>query len=234
MIQLERVSTAEAIVKHLMEAIANGDYAPGEKLPSERRLQEMLGVGRLALREGMARLSALGIISIHHGKGAFVNEGVDGKALSHVLMPLFPQKNLKHLQDLVEARSMIEGEIAAHAAERRSDDDIQELAAILEYDAATLRDPQKIADCDYQFHSALARIGGNVFLEVMYEGLAPHIREFLIHYARTHKKRQDALERHRPILEAIRVQNIEEARDLARNHAAFCANDFKAYAEELQ
>ena len=64
---IQPMSKAEAIVQHLVGRIRAGEFGPGDRLPSERHLQRELGVGRLSLREGLARLSALGIIRVDHG-----------------------------------------------------------------------------------------------------------------------------------------------------------------------
>ncbi len=220
---LGRVSAAEAIVNHFREAIAAGELAPGEKLPSERQLQKSLGVSRLALREGMARLSALGLIRVHHGKGAFVQDSVSPVAMRDVLVPLFPAQNPKHLQDLIEARSMVEGEIAARAAERRTERDLDLLEELLLHDPQVLRDAELFAERDFAFHQALAKIANNAFLSLMLEAMAPHVRSFLNEFSKSLKQRQEALERHRPVLEAIREEDPDKARELARGHMAVCA-----------
>ena len=89
--KIKRVSTTQAIVTNIQDRIQHGEFSPGDMLPSERELQEDLGVSRLAIREGLARLSALGIIRVDHGKGAFISTEANTTALFDTLRPLLPR-----------------------------------------------------------------------------------------------------------------------------------------------
>lgn len=228
---IKRTSTAEAIVEYLLERIQCGDLGPGDRLPSERQLQAELGVGRLSLREALARLSALGIIRVDHGRGAFVRERIDSEAVGKALLPLFPERDAKKLHDLVSARSLIEGELAALAASRRSDGDVAALEAILSNPGEALEDDEALADLDYSFHREIARIADNEFLTAMLEALASHIRSFLLHYAAAHTDHQEAIDRHLPILEAIRDRDPERARHSIRTHIDACRSSLEAYVK---
>ena len=128
---IQSVSIVDAIERRLKEMIASGALAPGEQLPSERELQAKLRVSRLPLREALARLQALGLIRIRHGKGAFVEEGVSRDALRDVLIALFPDRNSDRLRELVEARGLLEGEISALASKHATNDELSQLATLL-------------------------------------------------------------------------------------------------------
>ena len=73
---LQRYTTAEVVVNYFRKEIESGNLKPGLQLPSERVLQKQFGISRFSLREGLARLSALGIIQIQHGKGSFIASDV--------------------------------------------------------------------------------------------------------------------------------------------------------------
>ena len=90
---IKRVSTPEVIVQYLIGRIREGEFGPGDQLPSKRQLQIRLGVGRLSLREGLARLRAIGIVRIEHGKDAYIQKTINRDTL-------------------VSARGLIEGELA--------------------------------------------------------------------------------------------------------------------------
>ena len=186
-------------------------------------------VSRLTLREALARLSALGIIEVKHGKGAFVKNTISVDALDNVLLPLFPSRDLNRMKDLVEARSLIESEIAAKAAAKRTDKQLSSLQQLFALDVKTVNSPEEYAERDFQFHLAVAKIADNQFLLVMYQALYNQIRTFLVQYAKSITDRQAAMERHRPILQAIIKQDIEEARSSARLHAGICAS----YVEKI-
>jgi GntR family transcriptional regulator, transcriptional repressor for pyruvate dehydrogenase complex len=223
-IPLLRVTATKAIVESLKERIRNGEFGPGDQLPSEQVMLQEYSVSRLTLREALARLAALGIIHVRHGKGAFVTKSISVSALDNVLIPLFPNHDFNRMNDLVEARNLIESEVAAKVSKTRTADQIALLEELLKYDENILGDPELFARRDYDFHFALVEISGNQFFIAMYQALFRHIQAFLIRYARSIEDRAEALERHRPILKAIIDKDVELARKLAREHATICAS----------
>ncbi|MBM4142634.1 MAG: FadR family transcriptional regulator [Lentisphaerae bacterium] len=219
---LRKVSAADAVVAHLKDRIRGGEFAPGRPLPSERELLGQIGVSRLTLREGLARLTALGIIRVRHGKGAFVADTVKSSALGDVLLPFCSQGDAGRMQDLVEARGLIEGELAARAAVRRGKADLDRLAELLVLTPEELEDTATFASRDLAFHREVARIAGNAFLTLMHEAICGHVEAFLVRYGRSRRARAAAMERHRPILDAIAAGAVEQARETARTHTLAC------------
>lgn len=226
---LRKVTATEAIVESLKERIRTGEFGPGDQLPSEQFMLQEYGVSRLTLRESLARLAALGIIKVHHGKGAFVAENISISALDNVLIPLFPHYDASRMQDLIDARNLIESEVVAQVAEIRCDEDIKLLRELLDYNEDILNNPELFAERDYDFHLALVVMAGNQFFIVMYRALYQQIRSFLVQYARSINDRREAMDRHQPILEAIVNQDIEKARQLAKDHAGICASFIKEF-----
>jgi DNA-binding FadR family transcriptional regulator len=175
----------------------------------------------------------LGVIRVEHGRGATVQASVDCEAIGQVLVPLFPQRNAKTLTDLVEARGLIEGELAARAAERRTEEDLSALRAILNRpDAASLGEGA-LAELDYAFHHEFARIADNVFLSAMLDALRDHVRAFLADYVRAQKDGRSIVDRHRPILDAIEAGDADAARKAARSHIEVCKSSLEAYVQRL-
>lgn len=222
-------SKAKAIVEQVVGLIRDGEFGPGDRLPSERHLKEKLGVGRLSLREGLARLSALGIIRIEHGKGAFVQAEASSASLAHAMTPCFSERNQKSMEDLVHTRGLIEGELSALAAQCRREADIQRLKAILENPDIIRMDEEELADVDLAFHLEIARVANNEFLEVMLKAVRTHIHGYLVHYVRAVNDPMLVVRRHRPILQAIIDQNPDQARQLARVHVMECKSELQRF-----
>jgi GntR family transcriptional repressor for pyruvate dehydrogenase complex len=221
---IHKITATEAIVESIKGRLLSREFGPGDRLPSEQKMLKEYGVSRLTLREALARLAALGIIEVQHGKGAFVKSTISIPALDNVLIPLFPQHNMNRMNDLVEARNLIESEIAAKAATNRTEPQIAHLESLLELDMDIIDDVELFAERDYTFHLALAEVAGNQFFLAMYQALYRQIKAFLVQYALSLDNRQEALERHRPILKAIIDRDAETARQLAREHAGICAS----------
>jgi DNA-binding FadR family transcriptional regulator len=231
-VPIRRISTPEMIVEHILKSIDRGEFRPGQRLPSERKLQEELGVGRLALREALARLSALGVIRVDHGRGAFLQECVRGETIGQVLTPLLAQRSPKSLEDLVQARSLIEGEVTALAAVRRIEADILRLEAMLDHPDVDPDDEETLAELDYAFHQEVARIADNEFLAVMLGALADQVRQFLLNYVRAYRDPVGIIERHRPIVDAIIAGDALRARDCAREHVNICKTSLETYRNQ--
>ncbi len=226
-IQLKKITATEAVLESLKQRIVNCEFSPGEKLPSEQLLLKQYDVSRLTLREALAKLAAWGIIHVRHGKGAYVSKSISIPALDNVLIPMFPQQNLDRMTDLVDARNMIESEIAATVAEIRTEDDIQCLKQLLIYDSREITSAETFSERDYAFHLTLAKMADNDFIVSMYQALHSQIRFFLIQYAQSIMDWEKALERHTPILEAIIRKDRSCAMRLARAHARICASHIR-------
>jgi GntR family transcriptional repressor for pyruvate dehydrogenase complex len=231
-IKLKKITATEALVENIKERIRSCEFGPGEKLPSEKKLLDEYSVSRLTLRDALARLAALGIIRVQHGKGAFVNSKLSIPALDNVLIPMFPQKNKRNMKSLVEARNLIESEITAKVAAHRTNEDLVRLKKLLHYDDVEIKSPEVFADRDYAFHFALSEMAGNEFFHSMYQALHSQIHFFLVQYAQSISDWKEALDRHKPILEAIEKQDVEIARQRARRHASICASFIQKYETE--
>lgn len=228
-IPIQKITASKAIVESLKQRIKAGEFGPGDQLPSEQLMLKEYNVSRLTLREALANLGALGIIEVRHGKGAFLQSGISIPALDNVLIPMFPQHDINRMNDLVEARNFLESEIAAKVAQKRTNKQILQLKSILVFDDEVFQNAELFAERDYAFHLALAEMAGNHFFHAMYQAFHSQIKGFLIQYAHSIKDREEALNRHLPILNTIVDQDIESARSLAREHAGICASYIKKY-----
>lgn len=231
---LHKISTVDAIVNLLIAKINEGTYPPGGKLPSERYLQEELGVGRLTLREALSRLNATGVISTAHGRGTFVQDNVKSKTFKDVLVPYFALNSTKRLNDLVVARAMLESEIAGLAAFQRTDEDLLSLAQIIKHRFLPDVPFDEVANQDLMFHRAVADIIDNSFLAKMHEALIGHIEVFLCEYVKSKKCPMEVMDAHLPIFRAIEQGNVEDARKHARLHVSYSVKDYEEYMEKTK
>jgi len=217
---LDKRSTAEAVFELLKERIEREELRPGDALPSERELQRELGISRISLREGLARLTALGIIEVAHGKGAVVARSVRPEVLESALMPLLDRDDSRSIDELYEARAMIESEIAGMAAERRDGGAVAALRENLQAAEAALEDESEFVRLDLRFHQVLAQAAGNRYLLVMRAAIEASTRKLVRIHGSDAAKRSAVLERHRRMVVAVESGDSREARALARAHLA--------------
>lgn len=226
---VEKTTTVEAIVKLFVKRIEEGQYLAGEKLPSERLLQNELGVGRLALREALSRLNAMGIITTEHGRGTFVQSTIKSETFRSALIPYFAMNDPGRLQDLVIARGMLESEIASLVAQQRTENQIAQLHKIIDFPFSAGARHEALAQQDLLFHRTLAEMIDNRFLTTMHEALVDHIQLFLIEFVKSKRSPEEVMDAHKPILKAIENRDPEEARKMARLHVAYSKEDYENY-----
>jgi GntR family transcriptional repressor for pyruvate dehydrogenase complex len=154
---------SEQVFANLLEAVLSGRYEPGEKLPRQRELAADLGVTLGSLREALKRLEQMGLVEVRHGDATRVNDwrssgGLD--VIAHVLF-LGGGVDAKVLSDILEARTLMLGELAALAAARRSDEQaarLHELAA----NFAAEHDTAAAARIDFAFFTEVAQTADNL------------------------------------------------------------------------
>jgi len=200
---------AEEIARLLTAYVTTGDLRPGARIPSERRLAEELGVGRTVVREALKSLALVGLIESRHGHGTYVAESTPesfSRAVEWRLVAWGGERG-----DVAEAIAAIEGDLAALAAERRTDADLLELGLQLgaEGDGST---PAEQRDAHLAFGATVAVAAGNVTLASVLEALRAAAPIVAVAERLAIDPASDAL-----LLDAIRRRSPEEARRAIRN-----------------
>ena len=163
-----RPKVADTVFAALQEDILAGRWAVGEKLPGQRALAAEHGVTMTALREALKRLEQMGLVSTRHGDAMRVNDVREHGTLD-VLTPLLLRSgglDRAVLADVLEARSLLLGELAALAAARRSDEQAARLTA-LAAEVAGAADGPAAQEADFAWATELARAAGNLVFELI-------------------------------------------------------------------
>ncbi len=150
----------------IVRAIRDGALKPGQRLPSERELASVFGVSRASVREGLRALEILGMVESRRGSGSYVtatSELLSDEAIGDLEEGFDPLHFL-------EAREVIEGEIAAIAAKRRNLDDLSAIRAAI-HDMRSATDDSSLEfsfhEADYRFHEHVAAATHNTsFVDV--------------------------------------------------------------------
>ena len=142
------------VADQLMALIRGGSIAAGERLPAERDLAERFGVSRPTIREAMIALEIAGMVEIRSGSGVYVTNG------SVSPMPLAADQGPGPFE-IFEARRLFEGEAAALAAERITNEQIAQLRGVLaEMEQENLQQGAS-EKADERFHCLIAEAAGN-------------------------------------------------------------------------
>ncbi len=202
---------------------------PGDRLPTENELSGLFGVSRSTLREAMKFLRAENVVVIRQGSGTFVSAGM-GISEDPLGLHFTNQKNL--IQNLFEARMLIEPQIAGLAALRAAPREVRNLERLVAEMDQIQVNSTATAEMDVQFHKAVAECTHNDVLA----RIVPIINESI---RRSHCETQDNLESfkrakrsHSGICKAIAAGDFLEARFLAERHVWETLNDTKKKEEE--
>jgi GntR family transcriptional regulator, transcriptional repressor for pyruvate dehydrogenase complex len=211
---ITKQKTYELIADQLLGEIGTRLH-PGDTFPTERELTESFKVGRSSVREGLRMLESRGVIR-SVGNGTFVVAELRSPLNRSLALLLSLEEG--NLRELYELRRMLEGEAAALAAARRSDEDLASMAAAVEDMAQGLDDRDAYASADVRFHVAVAAATGNrVALHAMH-AIRELLERALEQVYGIPGSASRSLEQHREILDAIRAGDAEEARGRMRRH----------------
>jgi GntR family transcriptional repressor for pyruvate dehydrogenase complex len=205
----EASAAGSQVVEHVRREIEAGRLGPGDRLPPERDLAQQMGVSRPSLRSGLRTLHTMGIITSRRGAGTFIVEGPPrlGKAPLQFLAALHGFT----VDQMYEARRMLEVGAAGLAAERARGEQLAAMADEIAGMFATLDEPQEFLRHDLDFHRAVAAGSDNPILAAIIGAVV----EIIWESGRVRTEGldlRDAAETHRRIYKAIRSGNAERAR----------------------
>lgn len=228
--QPRKITLVASIVEQLVEHIQCGTLQPGDKLPSERQLIEMLGVGRSSVREALQGLVMMGLVEARPGHGSFV------KANLHSFIPDLSKPDLSdNLQremrlQLIEARRTLEVEIAGQAATRAKPQQIDQWRATFNDYVRYIDDfgDPRYLSAHADFHLSLADMSQNPFnvmlVNAAIRAVPQTLREREFNFPKSidlQQLRDSQVELHRGILDAVAAGNPEGAKAALRAHMDF-------------
>lgn len=210
---------SDRLAARLSAQIESGELKPGDRLPTELQLALMHGVSRTVVREAVHQLKSRALVLSRQGSGVFV-------AARPIHKPLeFDPRVLNSVQavvHVVEVRRVLEGEIAALAAERATKTQITALRRALEaIDQAVAAGRDGVAE-DLAFHRVIGEATGNPQFRLLLGFLEQYLREGMRITRGNEARRADFMVavqlEHRAIFEAIAAHDPVAARLHATEH----------------
>lgn len=216
---IERGSTlANRVTRQMEHLIVEGHLKPGDRLPAERELAQQFGVSRTVVREAVRALVAKGLLEVRPGSGTVVSSPTRD-AVTQSMSLLLRTAQLEIDYDKVhEIRRILEVEIAALAAQRRTPQDLERMEEILREASEIKGDRNCFAECDVAFHAALARATHNELFSVLLDSVVDimlKVREMGFSVPGTPAR---AFGYHQAILEQIKAGDPDRARQAMREH----------------
>ncbi|MDE2166993.1 MAG: FadR family transcriptional regulator [Alphaproteobacteria bacterium] len=210
--------TFELIADVLKDRIFAGQYRPGDRLPAEREMAEMLAVGRPAVREAYRALELIGIVEVRKGKegGAFIREP-DYRSVTRSLTDLVRLRHVS-LADLTEARLMLEKTVAELAMKRVVAGDLVALNGWIDRAIAKLDVGLSAADENIGFHIRLAEISGNPVLVMVLSSIMDLLAVVLRALGSDRKHSREVAEDHHAIVTALKTREFARLWPVMERH----------------
>jgi len=203
------------VAAQLSALMASGEFKEGCRLPSERDLAEQLGVSRPSVREGLIALEVQGKVEVRVGAGIFV-------ARARPVAVMDPLTEGQGPFELLRARRLIEGEIAAEAARNASPEDLAVVRSAVEEMEASHRQKREAESADRNFHIGIAKATHNGALLSVSRDLWDQGRgaiwKRMAHHFHTPTLRVAVFRDHCAILWALEAKDARGARAAMRKH----------------
>ena len=218
------VRASDGVVQQVKARIFGGKLGPGDQLPPEKNLAEQFELSRVTIRDALRVLESQGLIEIRVGArgGAFVARPSTQPVSESLTNMLRLQRTT--VQQLVEARLVVEPQVAALAAQRATARDVKAMTEAIANARAgrAVRDPYFIPH-SVAFHVALAEAAKNQVLLFAVSSFRTLFHEALARLLPADDMARRAIVDHQYILEAITVRDAQRARHLMSTHLAYFA-----------
>lgn len=218
------------LVATFKRLILEGALRPGCRLPAERELAGTLGVARSSLRQALKVLEIMGVISQRVGDGTYLNAAA-AAVLGEPMEFLILLGGIS-FHELMEARLIVEPELAARAAERATAEDVARLRQSLAAMRETASHHEPFVRNDLAFHRAIFQAAGNRVCGLMFSEIHESLQSLMERTSRLVSP-EHTLRLHKRIYAAIRKRDPEEARRRMTEHLVD-ARDLLVRAAEQQ
>jgi GntR family transcriptional repressor for pyruvate dehydrogenase complex len=213
-----RQRLGDQLYGQILDQIVSGRLKQGDRLPPETEICDMFGVSRPIVREALIRLRADGLVQARQGAGTFVINRPASR-----LREFANTEELAAFLRCIEARMPLEGAAARLAAERRTPEQMAQIAAAHAVFEREIASGAMQAASDLAFHASIAAATGNDFFPALLRTLSEALTGFMalsLNLTRTGPKQraQQVFYEHGLVVEAIRGQDGEAAQIAMQFH----------------
>lgn len=214
---ISRTTLAEQVALQVAQLISQECWKVGERLPSESVLCKNLNVGRSTLREALKSLAFIGLVRVRAGDGTYVSKN-PVRPLDEVFK-LGLLKNERDLEEVREARILLETEMTALAAVRMTKEDGAKLSAIArELEESLDGKGRPYNEIDLDFHLAIADASHNRILARLLADIGDVLKEWMSKSQEFPGGLESAHMYHNRLLNFLLTGDAENARRTMRQH----------------
>lgn len=210
-----KLSPVDTVISYIQQAITNKDYLPGDRLPAERKLSEMLGVGRPNIRKAIQKLELYGIVKTFPQSGtvisSFTKEQFDQMFNETLKVSKYDFYSLVHV------RALLESEACILAAKNRTQEDLEKIEKVLKTLEQT-SDADKRMKLDFDFHQAIAHSSHNEVLSSLLLIITPDIMKYYHRFRLCTTSERTTESEHREYMQKIKEQDVKGIKELVQRH----------------
>jgi len=215
---IEQTTMTELVAQRLVALLSNGSLRPGDKLPPERDLAQLLNVGRTTVREALKLLTLGGLLEAKRGDGTYVRREFTNFLSQQIEWPVL--LSVQEVDMIVEVREGLEARAARLAAERATPEEIEKIGVYKELLEIEGRDIGRETELDLKFHHAIADASHNVLLCRLMLSLQNILRQYIALSNQLTDRIETTVAEHRPIYEAIAAGDQDAAERAMLDHLA--------------
>ncbi|MBC8158659.1 MAG: transcriptional regulator NanR [Alphaproteobacteria bacterium] len=224
---IRRRKLYEEIAAEFERRIVEGDYAPGDQLPSERKIMEEFGTGRPAVREALFALTKMGLVALNSGEPARVTKPTPdiliGELAGVARALLADPEGVRQFQN---ARMLFETALVREAATNATAEDVKMLSDALDANKKAVGTSLNFERTDVEFHYVLAIIARNPILTALHEGLLEWLSEQRAISNAYPGATEAAIAAHTRIFDAVAAHDAVAAEAAMREHLGEVARTY--------
>jgi len=220
------------VARRLLDYFTSDAIEPGDRLPPERQLAASMGVGRSAIREALAALELLGVVTVRPGSGTYLR-GRASELLPQTLswgMLIGPPKT----RELIDVRHGLEVQAARQAASSISVESLEVLTGHLGEMESNKSNFDRFVAADMKFHQAIAVAANNSLLDDMLQSIRSLIRVWVERALNDTEHAQLTCSEHRAVLIALSTRDADRAASAMSVHMDSAAARLMPTLEEYQ
>lgn len=214
--------TTDIIFEQLQTIILQNKLNPGDKLPSERKLAQMLGASRASIREVVGIMDAKGMVQVRHGKSTIIcdifNEPIS-KPLEEIIL-----NSDALVEQVIAVRQILEVEATRLAAIARTDAELEAIKQAYQVTKTTSdkADIEAFVKADTHFHITIGEASHNIILTQLIKSISALISQNIYKSVTNLKDdvnwAKNLQKQHLDIVNAIAEQNPDRAKTTASDH----------------
>lgn len=213
------------VVEEIKKDIMDGKLKPGDKLPPEREMAEMLEVSRASVREAMRALEIGGLVESKHGSGNFIRTDFSESLLEPLSLIFLLNDYSKN--EIREMRSALAIQAALIASEKITKEEIDKLDKIIDI-MRDSEDEELNRELDNEFHRTIILATDNVFINIIFSSISSlfkkSIKETRNNILLCAENKEKLNNIHKEIVEAFKEKNRSRLYDAMAKHSDIVSN----------